>query len=193
MSIRNILENLINDYPICEYCFGTTDQIPFSEKVRYICENECSRCNHCWACPPYVGSVHDNMKKCLQYPHFFLFSTVNPVTDAWNTEECLMAKKDHEAVTRDIRKRLYEETGLPMTAPEDADLNGKPAPFLVLSTGCAICDVCASPDEPCRHPEERLNSMESHGIVIFSLAESMEMCYNYGNDSATYFSMVLYN
>lgn len=177
MNTKSTIEEIILQYPICEYGFGDTSQIPFSQKVRYICENECERYHHSWACPPHCGSIEDGMKKCLEYQHFLLFSTVTEVDNAWDTQICLQVKNAHEEITRAIRQQLLE----------------KQLPHYVLSTGCMICETCACPSEPCRHPEQRLSSMESHGIVIMQLAEEMQLCYNYGGDTVVYFSMAFFN
>lgn len=176
INMQETIESLISEYPICEYCFGSTAQIPFSDKVFTICETDCKRYKHCWACPPHAGSIEDNIAGCHSYNNFFLFSTVHEVADAWNVDACLEAKRDHEALSRELRSRL---------------LLLNPCIYM-LSTGCSICDVCGCPDEPCRHPEERLYSSESHGIVLMQLVEEMGLCFNYGGETAVYFSMVLF-
>lgn len=173
---KEIVESAALSYPICEYCFGDTARIPFSDKVRYICETDCERYRHSWACPPYCGDIRENIDKCRQYQNFFLFSTVVEVANAWDKEVCLRAKSGHEEISRNLREKLKEKL-------ED---------FYMLSTGCTICEKCACPDEPCRHPKDRLSSMESHGIVIIQLADEMGLCYNYGDDTIVYFSLVLF-
>lgn len=178
MNNREIIENIVTEKAICEYGFGEHEQIPFSDKVVYICQTDCSRYGHCWACPPFVGDIHDCMARTEKYKHFCIFSTVTEVTDSCSLEACMPAKRAHEALTREIRKEL-QDSGL-----ED---------FLVLSTGCSKCEMCAHPDAPCRFPEERLSSMESHGILLVNLLEEMGLSSYYGNDMAVYFSMILFN
>lgn len=173
---NEFLEQLSAEFPICEYAFGTTDQIPFSDKVLFICQTDCKRYGHSWACPPHAGEISENIARCRSYSRFFLFSTVWEVSDAWNTEVCLEAKKAHEALTREFREQLSAQA----------------FSFYTLSSGCSICDVCACPDEPCRHPEDRLPSMESHGIVIMQLVEEMGLTFSYDGTTAVYFSMILY-
>lgn len=173
---KEIVESAALAYPIGEYCFGDVSRIPFSDKVRYICETDCERYGHSWACPPYCGTVCENIDKCRRYSHFLLFSTVAEVENAWDKEVCLRAKSSHEEISRELRAELREKL-------DD---------FYVLSTGCTICEKCACPEEPCRHPEERLSSMESHGIVIMQLAEETGLCYCYGGDTIVYFSIILF-
>ena len=37
------IEAFLADYPICQYGFLKSEDILFSDKVRYICEKECPR------------------------------------------------------------------------------------------------------------------------------------------------------
>lgn len=174
--LENIIENTALEFPICEFCFGEAEQIPFSDKVWFICETDCERYGHSWACPPYCGNIQEKIEACKEYRKFFLFSTVTEVENAWDKNVCLKVKAAHEEITRKIQAKLKERM------PD----------FYVLSTGCTTCEKCACPDEPCRHPEQRLPSMESHGIVILQLADDMGMSYSFGNDTIVYFSMILF-
>ena len=62
----------------------------------------------------------------------------------------------------------------------------------VLSTeSCAICDKCAYPDGPCRHPELMFPCVESQGILVTDLAEKCGMEFFNGN-TVTWFSVLLY-
>lgn len=174
---KEIIEGFINEYPVCEYYFLKHDDLVFSEKVRYICEHECNHYNKSWACPPNIPSVEECMKECDEYDNVLLFSTVAEVTDNLNFTECLAARKDHEQVTRELRDEFKKHFNKVLT----------------LSTGCMMCDECGYPDVPCRHPEERLSTIESHGILIMQTAESIGMCYDCGNNMVTYFSLIFYS
>ncbi len=177
VNSREIIENELLKYPVCEYAFGSSDQIPFSDRVWTICEQECERYGHCWACPPLCGKPEELMAKCRAYTSFCLFSTVTETADTWSKEADLAVKKQHEALTRSIRKALRP------LIPE----------FYVLSAGCAECEVCTCPDEPCRHPASRLSSMESHGIVVMQLTDALGLTHQFGRDTVVYFSMILFN
>ena len=56
------IEAFLADYPICQYGFLKSEDILFSDKVRYICEKECPRYGKSWSCPPAVGEVADCKK-----------------------------------------------------------------------------------------------------------------------------------
>lgn len=186
--IESYLEELIGEYPICEYAFGDMDQIPFSDKVFMICETDCQRYGHCWACPPNAGTIEDNIARIGHYKRFLVFSTVWEVSDAFNFDACLLVRKEHEAMTREFREKLLDHYGL---KPEPLADNPAP-PIYVLSAGCSICDTCACPEEPCRHPEERLMSMESHGILIMKLVDDLGLTYSYDGTTVVYFTAVMF-
>lgn len=188
-DIKEFLVEEASQYPVCEYMFGAAADVPFSDKVLHICENECTRYGKCWACPPYAGGINDNIELIRSYKHFFLFSTVWEVAAAWDAVACLNVKKEHEAVTRSMRADLFEKYGLPL---ESHDENPHPAIY-TLSSGCTICDVCSCPDEPCKHPKERLQTSESHGITIMELIEKLGMTYDFGGNTVVYFSMFFFN
>lgn len=177
MTYQEIIEEFIYDYPILEFYYLNREELIFSDKVRYICEHECNHYGKSWACPPAIGSVEDCIKECEPYEHVFLFSTVAQVPDNLNFEACLGARKDHEELTLTLREKFRERFG----------------DVLALSTGCMVCETCAYPEAPCRHPEKRLSTIESHGILIMQTAESMGICYDCGNDCVTYFSLIFFN
>jgi len=53
------LEEKLAEFPLYQYEFIHTDELMFSERVRYICETECPMYNTTWACPPAVGTVEE--------------------------------------------------------------------------------------------------------------------------------------
>lgn len=133
--------------------------------------------NKSWACPPAVGEVADCMARCRSYPHFLMISTITEVSDIANMEVTLATRAEHEAVTRQVRDMLKEET-------ED---------IYVLSTeACAICDHCAWPDGPCRHPDRMFPCVESHGILVTDLAERHGIDFLAGSNLVTWFSLLFY-
>jgi len=187
-EIEEYLETLLAGYPIFEYSFGDVAQIPFSNKIFTICETDCKRYGHSWACPPNAGTIENNMNRIGHYHRFLVYSAVWEVADAFIQEACLLARKGHEVVAREIRERVLEHFGLAKTG-----LDEEPAPPIhFLSAGCCVCDECGCPEIPCSHPKDRLMSMESHGILILKLAEDLEMTSAIDSQSVVYFSMILY-
>lgn len=171
------VESFLNDYPICEYYFLTKKDLVFSDKVRYICEHECEHYGRSWACPPAIGPIADCMEECRRYQHVFLFTTVAEVPDAADFSACLEARRDHENVALGLRERFRSVFG-------DA---------MALSTGCMLCSQCAYPDGPCRHPDKRLSTIESHGILVMKTANALGISYDCGNGCVTYFGLIFFN
>lgn len=174
---QELLEQQIAEYPICEYAFIDPADIAFLDRVRYICETECSQYGHSWSCPPAVGTVEECRKRCARYNGGFLFTTIAEVSDIANMEETLATRMDHEEITREIRDLFL---------PQCKDLQ-------VLSTeSCAICKKCAYPDGPCRFPQKMFPCIESYGILVTDLAEKYGISFMNGSNVVTWFSLILY-
>lgn len=176
--IKKTIEEKIAQYPICEYAFIRPEEIPFSEKVRYICKTECPRYGTSWACPPAVGTVEECRKRIRSYTDGFIFTTVSEGADLENMDAMLSMRGGHEKITRKIAEIFRE-------------VSGKVQAFSTES--CAICEKCSYPDGPCRHPDYMLPSVEGQGILVTELAERYGITFSNGSDVVTWFSLILYS
>lgn len=171
------LESQVAQYPVCEYAFVRPEDIPFLEEVRYICRTECPQYGTSWSCPPAVGTVEECKRRCLACEGGFLFTTVAEVTDLLDFTETLATRMEHEEITRQIRDLFLEQK----------------KEVLVLSTeSCAVCDTCAYPDAPCRHPDRMFPCIESYGILVTKLAEQYGISFMNEGNVVTWFSLILY-
>ncbi len=171
------IEERLSELPLAQYAWIRPEELEFSEQVRYICETECSRYGTSWACPPAVGTVEECRRKCLSFEEGFLFTTFSEVADIADLEETLACRTEHEEITRQVCES-FRERGLAVTA---------------LSTeSCAICETCAYPEGPCRHPDRMFPCVESYGILVTDLAEKHEIEFMYGGNVVTWFSLVLF-
>ncbi len=171
------IEAQIAQYPVCEYAFIQPEDIPFLEQVRYICRTECPQYGTSWSCPPAVGTVEECRERCMAYSGGFLFTTMTEVKDMANMEETLSTRFDHEEVTREIRELFYKQG----------------CEVLVLSTeSCAVCEKCAYPEAPCRHPDQMFPCVESYGILVTELAQKCEISFMSAGNVVTWFSLILY-
>jgi len=170
------MEQQLSQLPLFQYGFLTPDQLVFTERVRHVCEQECPMYNSSWACPPAVGSVEECKARCLSYPQALMITTVTEVADIENMELTLATRGEHEAVTHQV-EQLFQQQG---------------CQTMVLSTeSCAVCQNCAWPDAPCRHPERMYPCVESHGILVTELAELFGMEFFNGN-IVTWFSLIFF-
>jgi len=174
---RELLAQQLCELPVVQYEFFETKELVFSDRVRYICRTECPQYGKSWACPPGVGPVEECRARCLRYPHALLITTMNEVADIADLEETLTTRAPHEEVTRQV----------------NALLQAQGAETYPLSTeSCAVCQKCAYPDGPCRHPERMFPCLESHGILILDTAERLGIEFQPGGNVVTWFSLILY-
>ena len=170
-------EAQLAELPLYTYGFYDTSELVFTDRVRKVCEQECSMYNKSWACPPAVGTVAECKARCDRFPRFLMISTITEVRDIANLEETLATRAGHEDMTRRVRDMLRAETG----------------EVYVLSTeSCAICRQCAWPGGLCRHPERMFPCVESHGILVTDLAERHGIDFLAGSNLVTWFSLLFY-
>ena len=174
---RQRFEGKLARFPIFQYEFIKTEDLVFSENVRYICEAECQMYGKTWACPPAVGSVESCKKRCLEYEDAFLFTTIAEVSDIENMDEMLSTRSEHENITAQVAELMRDES----------------EKVYVLSTeACSRCKKCTYPSAPCRHPDKMFPCVESHGIVVTDIAEKYGISFLNGNNVVTWFSIILY-
>ena len=61
------LQTALTDLPLYEYFEFTSDELTFSDRIRWICEHDCPMYGKSWACPPGVGTVGQCRSRCLGY------------------------------------------------------------------------------------------------------------------------------
>lgn len=174
---RELLQAQLAELPLYQYAFIKTEDLVFSERIRWICEHECTMYNKTWACPPAVGSVEECRARCLAYEDGLLIATINEVNDITNLEETLATRVDHEEITRQVLSLVRSQSQSAMALSTEA---------------CAVCKSCAWPDAPCRHPDRMFPCVESHGIVVTDLAEKAGIDFYAQNNLVTWFSLILY-
>lgn len=171
------LEAKLMELPIVQYAWLDVSEIEFSEKVRHICRTECPRYGTSWSCPPGVGTVEECRHCCEAYSHVFVFTTIAEVQDAANMEETLATRSAHEAVTKEIQQMFQPYFGKTLAMSGES---------------CAICEHCAYPSQPCRHPEQMLPCIEGYGIIVPVLAERAGIEFMNGANVVTWFGIVLF-
>ena len=178
MLNRELLEAQLAGLPLYIYHFFDPKSLEFTSRVRWICQHECPMYGKSWACPPAVGTVEQCQRKCLGYENALLISTIVEVPDIANIDDTLATRPGHEAVTNQVRD-FFREQGI--------------EPYVLSTESCAECDRCAYLDgQPCRKPERMHPCVESHGINILPIIEELGLCFQYGENVVTWFSLLLY-
>ena len=176
---REKLEQSLSELPLYVYFDINPKGLEFTQRVRFICENECPMYGKSWACPPGVGEVAACQSKCLCYEKCLVIGTITEVADAANIDCTLATRSDHEALTNAIRD-LFREQGV--------------EPYILSTEACAHCERCAVLDnETCRFPERMHPCLESHGINIIPTLEENGLEFICGENIVTWYSLFFYN
>ena len=175
---KELLEQKLSELPLYIYDFIDPKGLEFSDRIRWICENECPMFGKSWACPPGVGSVDCCRQKCMAYDNCLLISSIVEVRDIADMEETLATRPEHEALTEQVRE-LMKEQGVD--------------PFILSTEACTVCDRCAWLDgEPCRHPERMHPCVESHGINLIPVLENNGIEFQFGGNVVTWVSLLFW-
>ena len=173
-----LLESQLATLPLFSYHFFDPSQLEFTERIRWICQNECPMHGKSWACPPAVGAVADCKAKCLGYNQCLMIVTMTEVDDITNINETLATRPEHEALTNQVRE-FFREAGV--------------EPYVLSTEACAVCERCAWLDgEACRKPERMHPCVESHGINVIPMFETLGIPFIYGENIVTWVSLLFF-
>ena len=156
------------------------ESILLSAEFRGMCEaNRCGVYGKCYMCPPDVGPIEELMQKIRAYDKGLIYQLIAPLEDSFDIEGMAEAKKDLVRLSQKLLDALR-----PVLGDGALHLSGG---------GCGLCDICAkATEEPCRHPDRAMASLESCGVDVYRTAKAADMKYINGTNTVTYFGMVLY-
>ena len=175
---KTLLLEKLQELPLYFCDFIDPAELEFSSRIRWICENECPMYGKSWACPPAVGGVGSCKAKCLQYRNCLMIVTMTEVSDIANIQETLATRPDHEEITEQVRQ-LMQAQGMD--------------PYILSTEACAVCERCAWLDgEPCRMPERMHPCVESHGINVIPLFETLGIPFICGENIVTWVSLLFF-
>lgn len=175
---REVLEEKLAELPLYAYFFVDPKALEFSERVRWICENECGRYGKSWACPPGVGTLEECRDHCRSFENCLVIATITEVADIADIEETLATRGDHEQIT-DETAGILRELGA--------------RPFVLSTESCALCPRCAILDgQPCRLPEKMHPCVESQGINVVPVLEENGLEFQFGCNVVTWISMLFF-
>ena len=160
--------------------FIETERIEADASFRKLCEsNACGNYGKCWMCPPDAGDIDALMNEAQSYQKALVYQTVGKLEDSYDFEGMMEAARLHNELSRALAKWFA-------TLPFAKKLH-------LGAGGCHMCGVCAKrTNEPCRHPELAMPSLETYGIDVSELAASSGMKYINGQNTVTYFGALLF-
>lgn len=132
--------------------------VQFDRSFRAMCEsNACGNYDKCWMCPPHAGDIDDLIRQAQSFDWILVYQTVGRLEDSYDFEGMMAAAQKHTLLARELAKRFA-------AAPFSRKLH-------LSAGGCHICQVCAKrTDEPCRHPDLAMPSLDVYGINVSELA-----------------------
>ena len=153
-------------------------QLDFRQDVRDMCSaDKCHLYNKCWSCPPACGSVDESVEKAKKYKNAVMIQTTAVLEDSFDFETMMQAAADH-------KERFGKAVSLMRDSYPDCLPMG--------AGGCNICRKCTYPDAPCRFPDKAFTSMEAYGLYVSGECKKAGLEYNYGSNTLTYSSCILY-
>jgi len=155
------------------------DKVILDVMFRDICQsNACGNYGLCYMCPPDAGDIRVMIKAVHTYSNAMIYQTIRRLEDSFDYEGMLEAGTQHAAISQKLEGGLHTI---------------KLLRYLHLSVGgCKVCDVCAKRESlPCRYPDLAMPSLESYGVDVYRTAQNAGLGYNNGQNSVTYFGMVL--
>ena len=172
------IEAQLAQLPLFSYHFFDPAELEFTQRIRWICENECPMYQKSWACPPAVGAVEACKAKCQAFSQCLMIVTMTEVADIADIQETLATRPEHEALTGQVRDILLQ--------------NGID-PFILSTEACAVCERCAWLDgQPCRMPERMHPCVESHGINIIPMFDKLGIPFISGANLVTWVSLLFF-
>ena len=175
---KALLEQELSRLPLYFYAYIDPKGLEFSQRIRWICENECPMYGKTWACPPGVGPVAECQAKCQSYENCLLIGTITECEDISDMEATLATRPAHEKITNQVRD-LFREQGV--------------NPYILSTEACAVCARCAYLDGlPCRLPGKMHPCIESHGINIIPTLEAQGLDFQYGSNIITWYSLLFF-
>ena len=176
---RELLETQLAELPLFSYFYTDPKGIEFSDRIRWICENECPRYGKSWACPPAVGTVAQCAAKCRSFDHCLVIGSVAEEADVRDMEAALATRAGHEELTDQVAAML-EAQGV--------------KPYVLSTESCAVCKECTCQSgAPCRRPDKMHPCVESHGINLIPVLETEGIPFIYGDTTVIWYSLLFFN
>ena len=153
--------------------------VPYEVSFRDLCvQNSCGRYGKSYGCPPYIGEAKDMITEAQSYNKAIVYQTIYELEDSYDIEGMLESGIIHNEIAKKIKTICKED---------------KVEEFIVM--GCGSCDKCSRcaclDNKPCYFPEEIMASTDSYCVYVSELAKRCDMKYVNGQNTVTYFGMLL--
>lgn len=177
--MRNKLEQLARKCGFTNMGFFPVEKIEFREEVRDMCSsNRCGKYGKRWTCPPALPKLHVIAGEVKRYGWGILLQSTGHMEDPFDGETMF----ETEILQRERFDRFHKA------------LMGEVDDVLPMSSsGCSLCTSCTYPEEPCRHPNIAVPSMEAYGLLVTDVCKLANIPYYYGKNTITFTACVLFS
>ena len=177
---QDLIERIKAEEVVNQADFFDLGILTFTDDVREMCEqNSCGRYNRAWNCPPVCGTIKELEAVCLSYKNGILVNSVTTLEDSFDWEGMIAGGRGLCELLIDV-KSFADDVGL-----KDYRIFG--------GGGCYGCEDCSYPDNPCHHPDKLFTPIEACGINVMLMAKDAGFKYINGQNTVTFFGMILFN
>ena len=147
-------------------------------KFRKLCEtNKCGTYNKSWTCPPGIGKPEDCVKKLEDYDNAVIVTNTFRNLNMDDLEGLKKMMKSHQDLCRDVKEMFQKEGFDELTLTDGA---------------CTYCKKCTYPDKECKHPTKKVPSVSGFGIDMGEYIPSVGLTFEFKNDEATLYGLILF-
>ena len=146
--------------------------LAFLPEVREMCASgKCRKYDRCWTCPPACGTIEECAQRAGKYSFGLIVQTTGRLIDSLDYDEMMSLQKRHQDTFVKFARYLRELY---------------PNLLALGAGGCKLCESCAYPANPCRHPGMAVSSMEAYGLLVSDLCLKNGIPYYHGQGSMTF-------
>ena len=157
---------LAKDCGFTHYAPLDVSTLEFLQDVRDMCNaKQCNRYDKTWSCPPAIGTLDEMRERVKGYSGGILVQTVGDLEDSYDWEGIQETAKLQAANFGRMWDGLEKEY---------------PSVLAMGTGGCAKCETCTYPGDPCRFPDRMASSMEACGLFVSKVCTDNNLAYNYG-------------
>lgn len=171
--------DLVKGTPVFQTGVIDPRKIEYRQDMRDLCEqNVCRKYGTTWACPPGVGTIEECKERCRRFNTMVVFTGKFDLEDSFDCEGMIEGAHDFKKMALEVEAAVK---------PYLDDY------IMFSNESCDTCEACTYPDAPCRFPEQVHHAIEGYGILVTDLASKVNVTYNNGPNTVTYFGAVMFN
>ena len=177
METYNELAKLAKESGFTHFAPLDVSTLEFMQEIRDMCNPEqCRNYGKSWSCPPACAPLEEIREQVQGYKNGILVQTVGELEDSLDWDNIMETGSLHKENFGKMKNELHKKY-------DNIIAMG--------AGGCAICETCTYPDEPCRHPDKIEVSMEASGLFVSKVCTDNNLGYNYGPERIAFTSCFL--